>query len=212
MIFRPPLVRAILAGRKTATRRIPKPRETECRYQPGRSYAVQPGRGKPEVARILILEVEMKPLMQFGYHDARREGFLTQRDFFDYWLSLYGHVNTDLHVWVINFQLEQDAARFLTPAARPRGTVRGYTTKERDALELVEVVPPMFQESIADEARDRYAIVHAEELAKREGRSLANQLREAHARAALRGVDVTPEIQAIRQQLEQIRNKLGNAA
>lgn len=212
MIFRQQLVRAILAGRKTVTRRMQKPGERDCRYRPGRAYAVQPGRTKAAVARILIVDARLEQLAALTYQDARREGFDTQRDFFDYWLELHGHVDPDQPVWRLSFQLQADTPRFLTPAARPHGTVRGYTTNERDALELVEVVPDDAQLYLTEQAHDRYALVHAEEIARREARSLANQLKEAQIRATLHGVDVTPEIAAIRQQLEQIRTKLGVAA
>lgn len=219
MIFGERLALAILAGRKTVTRRIPKPGEVELwcdgdttgqrrvsRYQPGRSYAVQSGGGEA-VARILVTEVELRPLLEFGHQDARREGFDTERDFFDHWLEVHRTINVDLDVWVISFELEPDHPLFLTPAARPHGSVRGYTRNVHDALEAVPTVPREEQQLISDEARERYDAMHAPEIARREARSLASQLREAQLRALQRGVDVTPEIARIREQLDQIRAK-----
>jgi hypothetical protein len=54
VIFRPKLVEKILAGEKTETRRVVKEGEVECRYNLSTTFAVQPKRTEPGVARILI--------------------------------------------------------------------------------------------------------------------------------------------------------------
>ena len=41
----------------------------------GRTYAVQPGRGKPAVARIRITEIRREKLMNISHADAQAEGY-----------------------------------------------------------------------------------------------------------------------------------------
>ena len=62
MIFKPELAEKVLAGEKTETRRVVKDGEVECRYVPGRDYAVQPGRGKRAIGRIYITDVRREKL------------------------------------------------------------------------------------------------------------------------------------------------------
>ncbi len=108
MIFKSRLTKLILAGKKTQTRR-PRRGEEECRYHAGRSYAVQPGRGKESIGRILITEVREEMLHELSQADAIREGFRTTEEFFDYWRELYheGPVGLEVPVWVISFELDR---------------------------------------------------------------------------------------------------------
>ena len=126
MIFRPELAKLILQGKKTQTRRPMK--QATCRYQAGKSYALQPGRGKLAAGRITITEVRQEFLGDLSLKDAKREGFVTTDEFFDYWRGLYGSANPVLRVWVISFQLgdRTDVPRLLAPTA---GGFRGdYTS------------------------------------------------------------------------------------
>ena len=127
MIFRPELVKQILAGKKTMTRRPVKPGELACRYKPGRVYGVQLGRGRPthmtgeEPLRITILEVRQEHLGEITLPDARREGFRTTQEFKDYWRGLYGTFDLELPVWVIGFARGDVTDRPRLLAARPGG-------------------------------------------------------------------------------------------
>ena len=102
MIFRPELVEAIRAGRKTETRRPVKP-GVGCRYAPGRTYAVQPGRGQRAVCRIEVVSARCEALGEIDEQAARREGFDSRAAFFDYWRGLYGSVEFGQKVWAIRF-------------------------------------------------------------------------------------------------------------
>lgn len=102
MIFAPDMVDEILAGRKTVTRRPYK--GGDCRYVPGRTYAVQPGRGKAGVARIQIVDVDLQCLGHIDNADARREGFPDKGAFMAYWRRLYdGQFFRGQLVWRIEF-------------------------------------------------------------------------------------------------------------
>lgn len=108
MIFRPELVDRILAGAKTQTRRVVRP-DRPCRYRPGRTYAVQPGRTRRGVARIRITAVRAERLSRITAADARAEGFDSIPAFFEYWDHLHGpSSNRPIDVWVISFVLDAD--------------------------------------------------------------------------------------------------------
>lgn len=134
MIFRPELCKKILAGTKTQTRR-PIKADADCRYQPGKSYALQPGRAKQAIGRITIDAVRIERLGDLSIKDAKREGFITIADFFAYWHDLYGHVDRDQHVWVISFRLGDwtDTPRLL--AARPGAPHGDYVSNPHLALQ-----------------------------------------------------------------------------
>ncbi len=104
MIFKPELVDLIRRGLKTETRRPVKPGQP-CRYVPGRTYAVQPGRGRSQVFRIRVIDVRQEQLGQIDGVTARREGFSTGNAFLDYWRGLYGTVDLEQRVWAIRFEV-----------------------------------------------------------------------------------------------------------
>jgi uncharacterized protein YhfF len=88
MIFQPPLVQQIRAGKKTQTRRPAKDGEP-CRYREGKSYAVQPGRGQSATCRIYVTAVRRETVGEIAFTDARAEGFPTTDDFKTYWVSVH---------------------------------------------------------------------------------------------------------------------------
>jgi hypothetical protein len=94
-IFKPELAEKVLDGEKTETRRIVKEDETDCRYVPGRDYAVQPGRRRRAIGRIAITDVRKEKLGEITHEGAVREGFPTVRAFLDYWRRLHGHVDPE---------------------------------------------------------------------------------------------------------------------
>jgi hypothetical protein len=119
VIFKPEMVAKILAGEKTVTRRPVKWKISRaaapdlwfpCRYEVGKDYAVQPGRGKKAVARIRIVGVRRGLLAGVDREDARLEGFASVAHFRRYWTTLYGSFDSTQPVDRIEFQ-------FLHPAA-----------------------------------------------------------------------------------------------
>ena len=128
MQFSPDMVDAILEGRKTRTTRpitpIPEfdangvqrcPYEdayAPCHYKVGHDYAVCPGRGKLQVARIRVLSVE--PWGSVDHIDsadpdhARKEGFDSRKGFLDKWRLLYSDHRREGPVWVLDFELVKD--------------------------------------------------------------------------------------------------------
>lgn len=129
MIFRTELAKLIVQQRKSQTRRVVT--STTCRYEIGKSYAVQPGRGKPAICRITITDIRQERLGQITLRDAKREGFVTTQEFFDYWAELYGGVDREQRVWVISFVIGDQTDRPRLLAARPGPPHGDYTHEPR---------------------------------------------------------------------------------
>lgn len=133
MIFSPELAEKVVAGEKTVTRRVVKlvPNlqadgwdggrdgmvPMPCRYQEGRTYAVQPGRGKKAIGRIRILSVRGPEPVKFAFgghwamegFELEREGFKDRYEFARYWESLYGPEDGETLVWRIEFELDRQS-------------------------------------------------------------------------------------------------------
>ena len=108
----------VLSGEKTQTRRIVKPGDTtlnywrnpvkDNRYYEGsidpigvvrrggrdlwmvtRDYAVQPGRTKPAVRRILIKSIRREDVRNISDEDVKAEGFTDKFEFMRVWISMH---------------------------------------------------------------------------------------------------------------------------
>lgn len=88
MIFKKPLDRLVLEGRKTQTRRPVKPGQP-CQWKPGHDYAVERPSGTPTDARIEVTAVHQEFLGSIDYHAVRAEGFKTRAQFADFWMCIY---------------------------------------------------------------------------------------------------------------------------
>lgn len=132
MIFRPELAKLIKQGKKTQTRRIATTKT--CRYEAGKSYAVQPGRGKEAMCRITIMDVRMERLGDLSLKDAKREGFVTTAEFFAYWRGLHGSANPDLMVWVLSFVQGDHTDELNLLAARPGAPHGDYVSQPHLAM------------------------------------------------------------------------------
>lgn len=208
MIFKATLIRKIVAGTKTQTRRPAKPDE-DCRYQTGKAYAVQPGRGRPHIARIRITHIRHEQLGDLTYDDARAEGFKTRQDFYDYWTELYGHVDVEQHVWVITFHLDREHK----PRLLHKDSTKGYTSNPAEAVpHEPEAVDGWVTQTYAAENRERYEGDREAELQRQQARSLAAKIRETEARARKQGIDVQPDLRALHAKLDALNHKLRHAA
>lgn len=120
MIFQYTLTQ-VLSGQKTQTRRTIKENDVAIRgnhnqieavaandrikWQVGQTYAVQPGRGKPQVARIKIVQINSEYVSHISQADAIQEGHKNQEEFLSLWKKLYGEKSLDDKVWAIKFEL-----------------------------------------------------------------------------------------------------------
>jgi hypothetical protein len=113
VIFKPEMVEKILAGEKTVTRRPVKFETVDhgvtvaagCRYAPGQSYALQPGRGKKAVGRIFVTHRDREMLGTIDDAEAQLEGFEDRQEFRRYWESLYGRFDAIQLVDRIQFEV-----------------------------------------------------------------------------------------------------------
>jgi hypothetical protein len=117
MIFKRELAEKIIAGEKTATRRGMSDNERSPWWRhgtylfAGREFAVQPGRGIQRVATARVTAIYRQRLCNVTEADARKEGFKgrpgvnVRQVFFEAWAAIYGHVEPNDEVWVIEFEL-----------------------------------------------------------------------------------------------------------
>ena len=116
----------VLVGKKSQTRRIAKPDEqlrvengirrvyrkgNRTMYQVGKSYSIQPGRGKKAVARLIILDIKHEPVSSITEDDALAEGFPSRESFLNAWREIHGNqANLGQEVWVLEFKLEHSSS------------------------------------------------------------------------------------------------------
>jgi hypothetical protein len=115
----------VLSGRKTQTSRLVTPDDSAERgsdgrieavktggrdkYRVGKTYAVQPARGKPAVARIRLLGIARKRVSDTTTAEAKAEGFVSREAFFETWRAIHGAGKLDAEVWLLTFELAEDA-------------------------------------------------------------------------------------------------------
>lgn len=58
-------------------------------YNVGQTYAVQPGRGKPAVARIRITDIRCEDVREISAEDAKAEGFESVTHFLLVWTQMH---------------------------------------------------------------------------------------------------------------------------
>lgn len=129
----------VLDGTKTQTRRLRKPGQywatnsddtyihtavlrdkfTDNRaivYAVGKTYAVQPGRGKCAVARIKLLEIRRVDVRKMTSADVIAEGFSSQDEFIRTWAAMHDKSldQTNLYFYLNNRPLARYDAWALT--------------------------------------------------------------------------------------------------
>ena len=128
MLFKPYLAEAILQGKKTQTRRLPTTngavlydndntiiavyQNGRLRWKVGRTYAIQPGRGKKAIGRLHLLGIRQEPLQAINWRDARNEG-LADANPTKAFVSLWNDINPtpgtcwqdNPEVFVLTFEL-----------------------------------------------------------------------------------------------------------
>lgn len=108
MLFKQALIDKIREGQKTQTRRPVKSNERllvgyqgrhfvdmaldgkdRRKWCVGKTYAIQPGRGKKAVGRILITKIREEDVRRICWNDALAEGFKSRIDFWLTWCEFY---------------------------------------------------------------------------------------------------------------------------
>lgn len=220
MIFDRQTARQILAGKKTQFSRPVNPEASSDPWEPGHRYAIETkrynaDRDQQERATIWffqVTEVLQTTFAQLDERDAQREGFPALDDLRTWWWDRYrwGHATEPQPaIWVVRFALTRDDV----PRMLHRDSQHGYTHDPNLALaEEPEAVDGWSQERITAEAGRVYSATHAEDELKKEARSIGASLKETVNRAGRAGVDVDEHILRIREELEEMRRKLSDAA
>lgn len=111
----------VISRQKTQTRRVAGMNEVAIRshhnrivavmhngrekWRVGRTYAVQPGRGRRQIARIRVVRIRSERLSRISQADARAEGFADRREFMRTWERIHGPGSRECRVWVLEFEL-----------------------------------------------------------------------------------------------------------
>ena len=155
--FRPWHANSIRSGRRVQIRFPVRPSHRRCPMTVGHSYAFEPyapGSGR-DAGRVKILAVDRHSLWTTTAKDAKREGFPSLRDYFDYWLERHGDVALNPSVWAVAFVVDPDPVRLLH-----RDSTHGYTANRFQAVDdEPEAVDEATQARFAEEVRARDAKV-----------------------------------------------------
>jgi hypothetical protein len=220
LIFRAELAQKVKRGMKTQTRRPIKPGETACRYEEGKNYAVQPGRGRKAICRIEILSVDREPLLESLDDDvARAEGFQNFGEFIDYWQGLYGkRTDLEVDVWAIRFELWRPHERTVREPVRLLALQNGrrnagqYTQLKNAALPgEPEAIDPAVIESLSStqESMQRWVMNRVEAESRI---SLSYRLDRVLEEARSHDVDVRWQVASIRKRIEALESKVRKRA
>lgn len=114
-------LQAVLTGRKTQTRRVVKQGDAavydvdggiqaikqngRTKYRMGGSYAVQPARSAPAVARIKLLQIRQELVTEISEADAIAEGYDSREAFLESWQAIHGKNSLRVRVWALTFHL-----------------------------------------------------------------------------------------------------------
>ncbi len=122
MNFRPELAAAVMAGRKTVTRRLVSDNDRspwwseKCAYRVGQRVAICPGRGKHNIGHAVVTSVERMTLGYLSPRETRAEGFVDADGLFpdvapfvEAWGSINGSYDPAALVWRIGLEAVRDA-------------------------------------------------------------------------------------------------------
>jgi len=100
MIFSQEHIDMILEGTKSQTRR------KSNKYEIGKSYSIQPGRGKPGIvgARIKITKKRREKLGDISLSDVHKEGYDSIDDFIKVVRRINGEWNPKQEMYVFDFE------------------------------------------------------------------------------------------------------------
>ncbi|MDQ7027952.1 MAG: hypothetical protein Q9P01_06610 [Anaerolineae bacterium] len=75
------------------------------KWSVGNTYAVQPRRGKEQIARIKLQKINSEYITRISNRDAIAEGFENRQSFLRAWKIIHGQNSFNLRVWVLTFEL-----------------------------------------------------------------------------------------------------------
>jgi hypothetical protein len=76
-------------------------RDGRLKWQVGRTYTAQPGRGKLAIAYFPLEQIRLEKVRDISQASARAEGFASIQAFFDRWAQINGADTLDHFTWVL---------------------------------------------------------------------------------------------------------------
>lgn len=207
MIFAPPLHHKVLSGQKTQHRVPRQPNQWEP-VRPGKVYGVQREKNGEWLARIVVRSFRADTLGGMTPKDAQLEGF-TRRDQALAWYEEQWQVWDPEHaqpVWVVTFELEPEAERYLTAMAG-RDLQPAYTTSG-DALDAGAVPPTMSLSTYTKDAHRRAAEEGAAREAERKRLPLPTRLAHALGEAEAKGIPIERQKASIAARIESLERRV----
>jgi hypothetical protein len=94
---------------------------SRVRFEVGKTYAVQSGRGQKGVARIEVLSIRQEDVREISRADVAAEGFANRHDFFKTWVSMHDPSASDglandtdfIQMTEVDFLNKRPAERYL---------------------------------------------------------------------------------------------------
>lgn len=87
-------------------------------YAVGKTYAVQPGRSKPAIARIRITDIRREDVRQISEEDALAEGFEDQKRFWETWIEMHDKTFLETYLYAADCDYLREYGFFERPSAR----------------------------------------------------------------------------------------------
>jgi uncharacterized protein YhfF len=121
MLFREYLAEKILAGEKTATRRLPKENRRSpwwiggCRYRVGKRFPIMCNFNEPARAYAIVTRVALERLGDIRPSQALHEGAGGVVAFRELWASINEVFDPEQWVWVVEFKLDHSSVRRREP-------------------------------------------------------------------------------------------------
>lgn len=81
-------------------------------YLVGKTYAVQPARGKPAVARILLTGIWQEDVRCISLDDAHAEGFADEFEFMRVWVAMHDKQIHKQQYWGMKSIMDRPAERY----------------------------------------------------------------------------------------------------
>lgn len=79
-------------------------------YEVGKTYPVQPGRGKKSLGRVLLRGITYCRPSDMTLEQANAEGFSSVQEFLDLWIEMHGVISVHEPQWSLDIQFVGGAA------------------------------------------------------------------------------------------------------
>lgn len=127
-------------GRKSVTRGSRDDMRWNTKWQVGKTYAVQPGRGKKAIARIRITDIRREDVREISDQDIWAEGFKDYVDFWSTWCNMHDSkvdVENLVDGWQGSSEIGESLYTYLTdrPADRYQAWVIEFELVPESVLE-----------------------------------------------------------------------------